>query len=99
NVLTIEAEAPPQAVPAPIPAESSGPQGRTRRASQSGGVVVARPAVIVGAPSVVVGGKKDVVIRSTPAPVPTESLFGNGLISEKSLDEVILAYLSDDGDD
>jgi hypothetical protein len=25
-----------------------------------------------------------------------DSLFGQGLISEKSLDEVILAYLSDD---
>jgi hypothetical protein len=50
--------------------------------------------VIVGAP------------RTTPPPVkgrPTAEEerrgFGQGLISEKSLDEVILAYLSEDAND
>ena len=56
-----------------------------------------RPAVIVGAPA-------------KPATPPTSQRirkaredegrgFGQGLISEKSLDEVILAYLSEDAED
>ncbi len=51
-----------------------------------------RPAVIVGAPSK----------SSSPAPRIRKARedegrgFGQGLISEKSLDEVILAYLSED---
>lgn len=70
--------------PAPVP-----PRNRP-----TGGVVMSRPAVIVGAP------------RTTPPPVkgrPTTEEerrgFGQGLISEKSLDEVILAYLSEDAND
>jgi hypothetical protein len=55
-----------------------------------------RPAVIVGAPP-----------KSMPAAQPRVRKaredqgrdFGQGLISEKSLDEVILAYLSEDADD
>jgi hypothetical protein len=60
------------------------------------GVVMTRPAVIVGAPA-------------KPATTTTQRVrkaredegrgFGQGLISEKSLDEVILAYLSEDADD
>jgi hypothetical protein len=64
----------------------------TRPAGSSSNVVMARPAVIVGAP---------------PKPAMTQQRvrkaredegrgFGQGLISEKSLDEVILAYLSED---
>jgi len=79
------------AAPAPAPA------------GKSGGVVVSRPAVIVGAPPRVVGspGSKDTQrLRSkTDAGRKPDSLFGQGLISEKSLDEVILAYLSEDGED
>jgi len=58
-------------------------------------VVMTRPAVIVGAPA------------KTPATIPRIRKaredegrgFGQGLISEKSLDEVILAYLSEDADE
>lgn len=72
------------------------PPATARTASpNSGGVVMTRPAVIVGAPA-------------KPASTPTRVRkareeegrgFGQGLISEKSLDEVILAYLSEDADD
>ena len=62
------------------------------------GVVMTRPAVIVGAPP------------KPPANQPTNQRirkaredegrgFGQGLISEKSLDEVILAYLSEDAEE
>jgi hypothetical protein len=71
-------------------------------------VVVSRPSVIVGAPPKVVGNKqpaaKPAATPATTAPPPSRrardgssSLFGKDLISEKSLDEVILAYLSEDG--
>jgi hypothetical protein len=59
-------------------------------------VVMTRPAVIVGAPP-------------KPATAPVQRVrkaredegrgFGSGLISEKSLDEVILAYLSEDAEE
>ena len=68
----------------------------TPRTSSPGtsGVITTRPAVIVGAPQ-----------RPTPAPKVRKAReeegrgFGQGLISEKSLDEVILAYLSEDAED
>jgi hypothetical protein len=72
------------------------------------GVVVARPAVIVGeasGPGPRVGQRQT---RHTPPPpiephsskTPTsDNIFGGDLISEKSLDEVILAYLSEDMND
>jgi hypothetical protein len=64
-----------------------------------GSVVVSRPPVIVGAPTRL--GPRDV---APPAPRTIRrarestrpSLFGKDLISERSLDEVILAYLSED---
>jgi hypothetical protein len=62
----------------------------------SGNVVMSRPSVIVGAPAKPPG---------TPAPKVRKARedegrgFGQGLISEKSLDEVILAYLSEDADE
>jgi hypothetical protein len=59
------------------------------------GVVMTRPAVIVGAPP-----------KPQPQPQRVRKAredegrgFGQGLISEKSLDEVILAYLSEDAED
>jgi hypothetical protein len=58
-------------------------------------VVVSRPSVIVSAPPTVVGGNKPPASRR--AREGSSSLFGKDLISEKSLDEVILAYLSEDG--
>jgi hypothetical protein len=71
------------------------------------GVVVARPAVIVGEPppGQRVGQRQP---RHTPPPPvepaasktpTTDNIFGGDLISEKSLDEVILAYLSEDLND
>ncbi len=57
-------------------------------------VVVSRPAVIIGAPPK--GANKD---RKRSTRKARSSLFGKDLISEKSLDEVIMAYLSEDGSD
>jgi hypothetical protein len=57
------------------------------------GVVMTRPAVIVGAPP------KTQTQRVRKAREDEGRGFGQGLISEKSLDEVILAYLSEDAED
>jgi hypothetical protein len=69
----------------------------------SEGVVVARPAVVIGAPPTVIGGPGGEGTggrrhgrEPTPPPIQPESIFGHDLISEKSLDEVIMAYLSED---
>lgn len=64
------------------------------RTSASGGVVMTRPAVIVGAPA-----KPAAPPRVRKAREEEGRGFGQGLISEKSLDEVILAYLSEDAED
>jgi hypothetical protein len=63
-------------------------------------VVVSRPAVIIGGPPKVVGtrdmeGPRPPARRAREEP-SRPNLFGKDLISEKSLDEVILAYLSED---
>jgi hypothetical protein len=64
-------------------------------AHAGGGVVMTRPAVIVGAPA-----KSTATIpRIRKAREDEGRGFGQGLISEKSLDEVILAYLSEDADE
>jgi hypothetical protein len=81
----------------------------------SGDVIASRPSVIVGGPPKVVGGGGTAKPRpgarvGEPAATsgskgkkPREGarpgLFGKDLISEKSLDEVILAYLSEDGEE
>lgn len=57
------------------------------------GVIVARPTVIVGKES---GNKQTENFWKTERRQPPEPAFGGDLISEKSLDEVILAYLSED---
>ncbi|MBA3397229.1 MAG: hypothetical protein H0T89_31675 [Deltaproteobacteria bacterium] len=67
--------------------------GRVVSANTSG-VVMTRPAVIVGAPA-----KPPPLPRVRKAREDEGRGFGQGLISEKSLDEVILAYLSEDADD
>nr|MBA3820266.1 hypothetical protein [Deltaproteobacteria bacterium] len=64
-------------------------------APNSSGVVMTRPAVIVGAPPK--SPTQPRVIRK--AREEEGRGFGQGLISEKSLDEVILAYLSEDADE
>jgi hypothetical protein len=79
---------PPRITP---PASAS---GRTAAPTNSG-VVMTRPAVIVGAPAKSVG----TVPRIRKAREDEGRGFGQGLISEKSLDEVILAYLSEDADE
>jgi hypothetical protein len=67
----------------------------TNRAGTGSGVVMTRPAVIVGAPQKSTG----TVPRIRKAREDEGRGFGQGLISEKSLDEVILAYLSEDADE
>ncbi len=64
-----------------------------RAPNPASGVVMTRPAVIVGAPP------KPTVPRVRKAREEEGRGFGQGLISEKSLDEVILAYLSEDADE
>jgi hypothetical protein len=100
----------PSAVPREAPRSSSLTEplrGRvgTSRSSSSGpsrasahagsGVVMTRPAVIVGAPAKNSGN----IPRVRKAREDEGRGFGQGLISEKSLDEVILAYLSEDADE
>ena len=71
------------------------------------GVVVARPNVIVGEAQGTPQRSAQRTPRLTPPPpepqaskTPTsDNIFGGDLISEKSLDEVILAYLSEDLND
>lgn len=78
-------------VTAPIAARASTP-------SSGNNVVMTRPAVIVGAPP-----KPATTTPTGPrvrkAREDEGRGFGQGLISEKSLDEVILAYLSEDADE
>jgi hypothetical protein len=77
----------------PTPSRLSTPSP-ARTQSSSGGVVMTRPAVIVGAPA-----KPNQPARVRKAREDEGRGFGQGLISEKSLDEVILAYLSEDADE
>lgn len=63
--------------------------------SQHSGVVMTRPAVIVGGPA----KSAPTTARIRKAREDEGRGFGQGLISEKSLDEVILAYLSEDAED
>jgi hypothetical protein len=79
------------------------PPGARPRPLTGGNVVQSRPAVIIGGPPKVVGGApaappvRGTQTRVRKAREDSESgMFGQDLISEKSLDEVILAYLSED---
>jgi len=81
-----------------------GPPPRGSIPPSSSNVIVARPAVIVGAPPQVVGGsaqprRSGTGPREAIAVPPSDSIFGKDLISEKSLDEVIMAYLSEDANE
>ncbi len=69
--------------------------GRTGTPNRDSSVVMSRPAVIVGAPGKPAGTSH----RVRKAREDEGRGFGQGLISEKSLDEVILAYLSEDGEE
>jgi len=87
-----------QPIPKPAPAPARPPSSTTPIASRTppggGGVVMTRPAVIVGAPA-----KPAPPQRVRKAREEEARGFGQGLISEKSLDEVILAYLSEDAEE
>jgi hypothetical protein len=54
---------------------------------------------VVSRPAVIVGGKGAPTAPPTKVRRARESTFGSDLISERSLDEVILAYLSEDTSD
>ena len=84
--------APPRPPPPTIGARRSGSALGNRPTAE--GVIVARPTVIVGQ-----GGPKPRAADDfwkTERRSPPDPAFGGDLISEKSLDEVILAYLSED---
>jgi hypothetical protein len=70
---------------------------RTGTGVGAGNVITTRPAVIVGAPPKPPGTPNPQRVRK--AREDEGRGFGQGLISEKSLDEVILAYLSEDADE
>jgi hypothetical protein len=85
-------------VPTPVRiAPLTPPTGSRAPTGSSGGVVMTRPAVIVGAPKTT--GQSGTIPRIRKAREDEGRGFGQGLISEKSLDEVILAYLSEDADE
>jgi hypothetical protein len=99
----------PKRAPAPAPARRSSPgvgapYGTSKPTSE--GVIVARPAVIIGGSSRSSTAIPRPSAAAAPPPAaappvaakapPPDSIFGGNLISEKSLDEVILAYLSED---
>jgi hypothetical protein len=86
----------PPGTPVPRPGTQPVPAARSR-APSGGGVVVSRPPVIVGGPSKAVGtpAGQGKVRRAKD----TDGGIGGDLISERSLDEVILAYLSEDTSD
>jgi hypothetical protein len=97
-------DAVPQAVPEPRRTPSGGARSphvtapiASKPPSGPTGVVMTRPAVIVGAPPKVTQPQPAQRVRK--AREDEGRGFGQGLISEKSLDEVILAYLSEDAED
>ncbi len=88
----------PVASAAPSPARAARRSATGKAANPEPGrprspVVVSRPAVIIGAPPKMVGkgGRRPAARKARGG-----SVFGKDLISEKSLDEVIMAYLSED---
>jgi hypothetical protein len=89
------AHAEPVRARAPTPSRISPPGSSPSRPGANSGVLMTRPAVIVGGPAKSVG----TVPRIRKAREDEGRGFGQGLISEKSLDEVILAYLSEDADE
>jgi hypothetical protein len=83
----------PNRVHATAPITNRTPSPATPQAGS--GVVMTRPAVIVGAPP----KQQPAQQRVRKAREDEGRGFGQGLISEKSLDEVILAYLSEDAEE
>lgn len=90
---------PPRTPGPPIPRPTTAAPPPRGRPSTGGGVVVSRPPVIVGGPSKTVGGPAPATQGKIRRAKETEGGIGGDLISERSLDEVILAYLSEDTSD
>ena len=88
---TIGGRAAARSAPPTIGSGRSGAAQTNRPTAE--GVIVGRPTVIVGKES---GNKQTENFWKTERRQPPEPAFGGDLISEKSLDEVILAYLSED---
>ncbi|MCP4444044.1 MAG: hypothetical protein GY811_01700 [Myxococcales bacterium] len=90
---------------APQPSASGRPTGKSANpepGERRSSVVVSRPSVIVGSPARSVGGESNRRTRRRTPPnrkSRSRDLFGNDTVSEKSLDEVIMAYLSEDNGD
>jgi hypothetical protein len=80
------------------PTSESRPAARGRPAS-GGGVVVSRPAVIVGNSTSIIKGAPTAPTLPKVRRAREPESFGGDLISERSLDEVILAYLSEDANE
>jgi len=83
--------------PAPARAAATRPGGKAANPEPGrprSPVVVSRPAVIIGAPPKMVGKERE--RKPAASRKARASVFGKDLISEKSLDEVIMAYLSED---
>jgi hypothetical protein len=89
----------PPPPPMPLPRATPRLEAPSAAGARSS-VVVSRPPVIVGAPPRIVSPREGgppiprTIRRARES--PRASLFGKDLISERSLDEVILAYLSED---
>lgn len=99
--IRTQTPAPPRSRKDPTPAKSfpagraSGKAANPQPGRPRSSVVVSRPAVIIGAPPNVIG-EKGKHRAPTARKARDGNLFGKDLISEKSLDEVIMAYLSED---
>lgn len=83
-----------QPAPAPRPAPVAPRPNPRPRPTTGAGVVVSRPAVIVGAPT-----QPNASPVAPTRPRRARDSSSDGMISERSLDEVILAYLSEDTND
>jgi hypothetical protein len=81
--------APRAPTPPPPAAKPAAPAGPQRRPS-TGGIPAAERRYAPTRPAAIFG---------QPRPQPSKSVFGEDLISDKSLDEVILSYLAEDLED
>ena len=93
----------PGSLPAPIPLASelspSAPKPIAKPFSKPNAAPVASAAPVQAPPAKSSKyGTTQQAMKRPPSARPRESLFGQDLLSEKSLDEVIMSYLSDDLD-
>jgi hypothetical protein len=91
----------PGSVPAPIPPAAEVARPPVARTFAKPAAVTPAPPAPVPAPPPAVGKGKYGTTQSAmkrTSSRPRESLFGSDLLSEKSLDEVIMSYLAEDLD-